>query len=493
MSSKKQIKECLICCEKFNKSDHKPSLCQYCNYEACTSCAETYLIGTTQDAHCMNPDCKKAWSYEFMTGIFTKKFITSTYKKRREDLLFERERSLLPETQPYAEVAKRIHDIEKLEDPINQQINKTKDEINKNQIQWSTTTDPQKRLEKYKKLLDLKIKHFTLKTEREFIAYKKNIIMREINGTSIEKEKRVFVRACPADNCKGFLSTAWKCGLCEVRVCAECHEIKETKDQFDARHPKGHNSAASAPAPEHICKPENVQTALVLKNECKNCPKCAASIFKIEGCDQMYCTMCQTAFSWRTGLVETGTIHNPHYYEYLRRQNNGVIPRNLGDIPCGGLPTQYELRNHMRALKISEVDITLIIEIIHRSHSHISIVEVPHYTTNAVVDNRDLRVSYLIQKIDEEKFKHVLQKNEKARNKKQEIRMVLDMLLATIADILRGILTCVTVEEFLIRKDELENLRTYFNSSLAPISKRYNCVAPHITDKWLYLGSYKYA
>ena len=490
MPPKKEIKSCLVCCENFNKSNHKPAACQYCNYEVCTTCAETYLLNTTQDAHCMKPDCKKAWNVEFMSNTFTKKFLNATYKKRREEVLFDRERSLLPETQPYAELQKRVYDIEKLEEPILTEIDKTKSKLYKyQQTQFAPNRTQEERIDALRKQLDLKIKLFSLKTEREFLLYKKSLVMQQISGNTVQQERRAFVRGCPADNCKGFLSTAWKCGLCEVRVCAECHEIKETKDQYEARHPKG---SAPLPAPEHTCKPENVATALTLKNECKNCPKCAASIFKIEGCDQMWCPMCQTAFSWRTGQVETGTVHNPHYYEYLRRQNNGVAPRNPGDIPCGGLPTQYELRNHMNSLRINQQDMDLILLSVHRTYNHIQQIELPHFTTNGVVDNRQLRINYLIQKIDEEKFKHLLQKNEKARNKKQEIRMVLDMFQGATADILRSILVCVTPEEFLLRKDELNNLRIYFNSSLGVISRRYNCVAPYFDDKWRYLGSHKY-
>lgn len=32
--------------------------------------------------------------------------------------------------------------------------------------------------------------------------------------------------------------------------------------------------------------------------------------------------------------METGRIHNPHYFELLRRENNGVIPREPGDNHC---------------------------------------------------------------------------------------------------------------------------------------------------------------
>jgi hypothetical protein len=46
-----------------------------------------------------------------------------------------------------------------------------------------------------------------------------------------------------------------------------------------------------------------------------------------KNCDQIWCSLCQTAFSWKTGIIEVGRIHNPHYYEFLRKQNNGEIPR----------------------------------------------------------------------------------------------------------------------------------------------------------------------
>jgi tetrahydromethanopterin S-methyltransferase subunit B len=436
----------------------------------------------------MNDQCKKAWNPELLCSIFTKKFIGGAYKKRRENLLFERERSMLPETQPYAENLKEIFEFEKKEQPIIKELDKIKITLKNLQSQYFRITNLEQRLPVHKQIMEAKIKQFTLKTEKEYLNYQKHIIQRRLNqavGNQPQEERRTFVRACPANDCKGFLSSGWKCGLCEVRVCADCHEIKETKQQYDARHPKGANSPATGPAPQHTCLKENLETALVLKNECKNCPKCAASIFKIEGCDQMYCTQCQTAFSWRTGRIETGTIHNPHYYDYLRRLNNGAIPRNPGDIPCGGLPTAYDLRKFYENLKLDK-ELVNALSLIHRVHAHIQNVELPHYVTNAVTDNRELRAAYLINKIDETKFKAILQKNEKARNKKNEIRMILDMLLATIADIFRNILQCTNIGEILEKIDELNNLRKYCNDSMKPISKRYTCVAPFINDNWVY-------
>ena len=49
---------CNICCEKFNKSLNAKVICPFanCNFEACKTCTRTYLLGTTNDPHCMN--CK---------------------------------------------------------------------------------------------------------------------------------------------------------------------------------------------------------------------------------------------------------------------------------------------------------------------------------------------------------------------------------------------------------------------------------------------------
>ena len=48
----------------------------------------------------------------------------------------------------------------------------------------------------------------------------------------------------------------------------------------------------------------------------------------------MWCTTCHTAFSWKSGEIQNGTIHNPHYFQYMRDANNGNIPRQPGDNPC---------------------------------------------------------------------------------------------------------------------------------------------------------------
>jgi hypothetical protein len=82
-----------------------------------------------------------------------------------------------------------------------------------------------------------------------------------------EEEKKKFVRRCTRDGCQGFLSTAWKCGLCEWYSCAHCFVVKgQTHDV------------------PHECKKEDLETAELIKKDCKPCPKCGEFIQKSSGC-----------------------------------------------------------------------------------------------------------------------------------------------------------------------------------------------------------------
>ena len=95
---------CSICTESYNKSTHSRVTCQACNETCCSSCVERYLSSSTENAHCMS--CRGAWNREMLeTCGLSKKYVRVTYKKHREDVLFERERGLMPATQPLVEKA----------------------------------------------------------------------------------------------------------------------------------------------------------------------------------------------------------------------------------------------------------------------------------------------------------------------------------------------------------------------------------------------------
>jgi hypothetical protein len=310
-------------------------------------------------------NCKAEWEYKILISLFTRNFVDGTYKKHTEKILFDRERALLPATQPLVEEEKR----KKL---INDRIIQIRNEMKR------------------------------LKTELQNCY-------REYNNSSNET-KQVFVKKCPVADCRGFLSSQWKCGMCETWSCSNCHEIKGlTKTAL------------------HICKKENVETARLIEKDTKPCPKCACPIFKIEGCDQMFCTQCQTPFSWRSGRVENGVIHNPHYFEWQRQR--GTQERNLLEVRCG-----REIDNVFLNALFGNCSLQL--ENITRYMIHIRIIELPKYVNNRIRDNQDLRIKYLKSEISEEKFKQNIQKRQKTIKKHQEIANILHVYVNSLTEIL---------------------------------------------------------
>ena len=458
------MKQCGVCCEPFNKSSRLEVECRYCDFRPCSTCAERYLVETTEDAHCMN--CRKGWARETLVDNFTQKFVSRTYKARREELLLERERSLMPATQAYVEIEKEIR-------RLNNKIAEGKSLAEKAQTEWTAigsrhlavfavehglTSEFDASILRHKMEEDQRKVVNSHMIDVQHLEWTRDRYIYRQHGGQVELEKRQFVRACPHAECRGFLSTAWKCGMCDNWACPDCHEVKGlTKD-----------------AP-HTCDPNNVETAKLLAKDSRNCPKCAAAIFKIDGCDQMYCTQCHTAFSWRTGRIETGTIHNPHYYEYQRA--HGVLARNPGDVPCGGFPDWTNIARIPQNLdRITWARLASA----HRSHGHCQWVMIPRYTVNQNDDNRDLRIKLMICDFSENEFKKKIQQREKARQRKTDIRQVLEMYQAVLNDLFQAYYVNKNAVDLMAA---LQEVRMHVNSTLKNVSKRYtNCATPTITE-----------
>lgn len=428
--------DCEICTEKYNKSNRLPVKCSYCQYSACRKCCETWLLNET-NARCLNARCGKEWTRQFVASTFTKTFMCTDYKKHRESTLFDLERALLPATQPLVE---NILQREKIETEIRRIEVEELSEINR-------------------RISALRAEH--------------NRIGRTSNNTT---ERSTFVKACPDGDCRGFLSSQWKCGLCEKWACSDCHEIKGlTRDC------------------EHVCDPNNVATAALIANDTKSCPSCGMGINKLEGCDQMFCTQCNTGFSWRTGRIETN-IHNPHYFDWLRR-TGGDVQRDPNEIRCGRDINNTFVRSLMSCLRVKAVpaDITTRVSRICEAIIHHRYVEMERYPVNRVLNNQDLRIQYLRNKISEDDFKIQIQRLDKKHQKNREIYHIFALLNSTVTDILYRFDDAVqsvtfssgTLEERQKTYDilkEIDRIREYVNECLAEIAKTYGSRQLQITE-----------
>jgi len=406
---------CSICLEDFNKTTHLKVSCLFCNHISCRTCVQKYLLSTSQESHCMN--CKHEWNREFVDSFCTKVFRNRDYKLHRENVLLDREKSRMPETQPH--VTRRIQwkNLRTSYDFILVLIGR---------VNQSTHFSPEIKLHLLDGFKNLQI---------EIMNNIRTLVYDEVPTITDVK----INQKCPSGDCRGFLLDDFTCGVCEVTFCDKCHE----------------------PNDEHECDPNTVKTIKLLKKDTRPCPSCSTPIHKIEGCAQMWCTQCHTAFDWKTGTLVTGRIHNPHYFEFKSRG------REHGDIPCGGRPTQDEL------MRVDAPDILFTV------NAKISEMarELTYKYGYTYGDNLQLRIHYMMNNITEEEFKIHVQRRDKYNCKIRDIQDIYTMFIDSVSDILRQYILDQSQVELYIR--DIYELIDYTNMIMSRIRKRYISKLPH--------------
>ena len=238
---------CPICCDKFTVQLRKPVKCQYCEFSACTVCSKKYLTEGLLDAHCMS--CRRAWNDEFLDINFTRAFRTGAYKKHREDILLDREVALLPTRQPRVEARVKMGEVEEQMKEVHAALR-----------EWEL-----KRQEILKKSNGLSKKLTRYSAEAEGRPPPAWTLAEGEKAGGADRAK--FVMKCPDGGCRGFLSTAYKCGTCQLWACPDCLVIKGKEKDSD-----------------HTCDPGVKETVALIIRESKACPKCGERISKIDGC-----------------------------------------------------------------------------------------------------------------------------------------------------------------------------------------------------------------
>jgi len=412
-----------VCCEEFNKLKHKRVVCIHCDYNVCKSCCQTYLLSTEKDPHCMK--CKTMWNREFVDSFCTRYFRNTEYRKHREEVLFEREQLLMPETQPEVE---RILSMRKLNEILRAQKQRL---LELHTIHMRTEQDIIN-LRNHPEIL-------TLYRNMENIYRHLEHLRQGVQSTMVEPRR--FIHKCPSENCKGFLSENWYCGLCFNYFCEKCNGVK-LKD--------------------HECNPDTVKTMQLIKRDSKPCPKCGILIHRTDGCAQMWCTSCHCTFNWRTGEIETGRIHNPHFIQFKRKSNTS---REHGDIPCGGIPSFRELRENMASQKILQYAI-----VVYETE------RLNFYLDTRPPDNLNFRIGYMLNDMSKEDFKNILQRQEKFVDKVRDMANIYEMIIHTGGDILRQYIIDPENHDHYV--SILQGIVDYSNEVFLNIRKRYNCNLP---------------
>jgi hypothetical protein len=382
--------ECPVCINTVTVDDDPGIIeCPGCSFRVCGDCFRRRILTEARDPTCMN--CKKELSVDFIFEMNPRPWLLQSFLPHMGSLLLEKERSLIPYTQEAAASTLKARRLR----------------------QEFASLPSDKKLKKKHGKNGLEAFY----EEKEWKDAKKSEIRSQINdlegtihtGGGPTKKDQLPIAKCRVEGCRGFVNRGHVCGICETVVCKECLTPHEEETGGG-----------------HECKHEDLELANILRKDSKACPSCFTPIIKAGGCDQMFCTSCNTAFSWTTGKIETGPVHNPHYYDWLFRRGAAAD----ADADAGGregvcdgqLPPLAAIRDHR-------------MRFVHRCILHVRHVVLPEYAEDRVRDNIDLRIRFILDEITEEEWKSVLLYREKKRLKNRAYRGVLETFTTVATDL----------------------------------------------------------
>ena len=351
--------------------------------------------------------------------------------------------------------------------------------------------------EREQSLFPQTVYHISLKKQEKIILDEREKLFQQIallniklNDLGLKQKNKTtsfdYTYACPLENCKGFLNKDFKCDLCNSSICAKCYTIKSENDI-------------------HECSEELIETFNAIKKEAKPCPTCGEFISKISGCDQMFCIKCATAFSWKTGLVEKGIIHNPHAHAFF--QNNPNAQQNyLNEINNQNnnncrppIPDRFLFKyDYFHDLTIYEKIIQM----------HRKMAEFRQYSRNRLLifiqnnndKNLDLRMRYINDEINEKNFKQVLHsRDKKIYYMKIVCQTVIyayeigEIILWTIVDIIKnsnGTQTVEILENIQKNVDLVYQLIDDTNNNLSEIAMGFKYKSQYYFDKTFKINPY---
>jgi hypothetical protein len=491
--------ECTICIEKFNKSTRAPVTCAECDTTCCRTCLQRYLLESTEpEPHC--PNCRRSWNREFIMANFTTKFLHKDLRVRREQILWDRESTLLPATQEDAArflaapeqrrtVEARITELLKLARVLPEVLAHTRYLLSvrlENKRPTAEQTAKHDALQKASRAAQepLMAERATLEAERNRL----DTVIRFYGRigpavTTTHVKKYNYVKVCGFNGCGGYISMdTWKCGLCATQVCKECHEQEK----------EGHR-----------CDPAAKASVREIAKSSRPCPKCSIAISKIEGCDHMFCTACNTSFYWSSGEIMKTRNTNPHYHAWARANPEAAAGAGTDagtalaavDGPVCVDALEFRIRNLWRSYRDAKNTIYVealdtILKHMQTLHHHQAIslnyvrhdlrqVSGPIHEENV----RILRVLYLTKKKTKEEIMTALYLSERAALKYNAWIDFFTMFYATALDIFNSI--TATANPVLVLK-QFQSFAALMEKEEKAIEKTYVCTSPF--DRYIHIA-----
>jgi hypothetical protein len=292
-------------------------------------------------------------------------------------------------------------------------------------------------------------------------------IVRETDFNEIMEKsglgRRKLNNRCGVNGCPGWLDEKWFCSVCKSTVCSFCLEGKKEG---------------------HTCKEEDIASADEIRKSSKPCPTCATLIYRISGCNHMFCTNCKNGFNWETlKPILKVELNNPHY--------------NLQTAQHCDLNLSYE--PYIRKLNESGLHKKRIIQfinnIIAQVMNHIDKVDIEKNPLHQVVkNNSEYNILFVRGKISKEERDRRLYLNQQHTEANQAFQFlfesVRDQLMYIVSDL-------VSTDDLSQRKisnsvRKMVELQKYGNEKLEELKRVYgrnskyqfNFLQPEVVDAY---------
>lgn len=440
---------CAVCLD--DKALDRAIHCCKCESLIHPKCAQEHLLHTALEPHC--PGCRQEWSHEFLADHLHRDWRLGIFKTHRENILLDREKSLIPDTQEAAFTELRTRKCKVIRADTVREIRKLKQDVICADGEISSLksfygrgfTKKQDVIELRNKKSLLQEKIVSLGIKRTWIdqhEFDPDTNTRSVSVTPPREDVRrkiEFIRPCPAVDCRGFLTTDWRCKICSSQTCSKCGELQADE--------------------AHVCNKDISASFQLIKKESKPCPKCGVPIHRISGCNHMFCTDCKTSFDWRTMEIHPDGNSNPHYWQWRATQPGLRIP-STDHIPgCANLSELIARSTR----QFNTMFCTRRLTDLPQALSHLSRMTLPdiRIQVNSTA-LQQLRIHFILHDISEDEWKVRIQRVDKKIRKARFVMNILELFVQGAIDILSSY-NPITSRNIDGLEQQIDNLRRLCN------------------------------
>lgn len=244
----------------------------------------------------------------------------------------------------------------------------------------------------------------------------------------------------------------------------------------------------------HKCKQEDVDSVKEIRQHSRACPSCKARIFRISGCDTMWCTRCNTGFNWRTGMVikDARDLHNPHYIDFVRhnpgfqysqqrgQSANGADEKNaVIDNPCDRLTIEtIQLPDAYSVLRRISIDTSIraIISAFQQQMLHVRDYARRKFMAGNQYDETEYALRYVTKRWDEKRWRIMVEHHDRFRQTNQEYVDVIMTWLVVMNDLFATHLMSVhsiTADGAKRFIEQMRHISEYTNTTLKEMNTMY--------------------